>query len=479
MIQNRANNLKSDIKHETQLLILGGGPGGYTAAFRAADLGMQVTLVENRDTLGGVCLNVGCIPSKALLESVKALEGARELIKRGIIFKEPDLNLEALRVWKDGIVSQLASGLKSLARQRKVTLLKGHGVFTSLNTLRVDDKTDVKFDQAILALGSRPVQLSMLPNDSRIIDSTGALELKDIPKHLLIIGGGIIGMEMATIYAGLGAMVTVVEQQSNLLPLCDVDLVLPLYKRMRSKLEAILLDTRVTDVQAQDDALYVKFQSSTGVETSSKFDRILVAVGRRPNTDKVMLQELGLTPDDNGFLTVDKQQRTTNSKVFAIGDIVMGPMLAHKASYEGRVAAEVAAGRKTINQAQVIPQVAYCDPELAWVGLTETEAKAQGLPYERSSIPWAANGRAHTLGRTEGLTKMIVDPETHKILGIGMVGPHAGDLIAEATLAMEANLEPGDIALTIHPHPTLSEIMALTTEAYEGTLTEMYPSRRN
>lgn len=463
--------------HETGLLVLGGGPGGYTAAFRAADLGLQVTLVEERPTLGGVCLNVGCIPSKALLESVKSLEGAGELAERGIVFQAPKVDLDALRAWKDGVVARLAGGLKGLARQRKITVLQGRGVFTGPSSLQLDNGTQVKFAQAIIAVGSRPVQLPFLPDDPRIIDSTGALALPDIPGRLLILGGGIIGMEMATVYAALGSRVTVVEQQDQLMPSCDPELVAPLHKRMQGRLEAVLLKTRVTQVKAEKSGLRVHFEGPQG-SSSAVYDRLLVAVGRRPNTDTIGADALGVPVDRQGLITVDAQQRTVNKKVFAIGDIVAGPMLAHKASCEGRVAAEAAAGQKTVNQARVIPQVAYCDPEVAWVGVTEPEAKAQGLAYERSSFPWMANGRATTMGRTEGVTKMLVDPKTHRILGIGMVGPHAGDLIAEAALAMEADLEPGDIALTIHPHPTLSEIMALTAEAYEGTLTELYPPRR-
>lgn len=462
---------------ETQLLVLGGGPGGYTAAFRAADLGLNVTLVEERPTLGGVCLNAGCIPSKALLESVKSLEDARELIGRGITFKEPEINLETLRNWKNGIVSRLCAGLQHLARQRKVNVVTGHGVFISPDTLQIEDGSHIRFSSAILAVGSRPVCLPFLPKDPRIMDSTGALDLHDIPKRLLILGGGIIGMEMATVYAGLGSRVTVVEQQAHIIPSCDPDLSQPVHKRMQNRLEALLTETSVAAVQATTDHLIVQFKGPKS-ESTAEFDRILVAVGRTPNTGQLGLDALGITTDTQGLIPVDAQQRTTNTKIHAIGDIVAGPMLAHKASYEGRVAAEVIAGQASINQAHVIPQVAYCDPEIAWVGLTENEAKARAIPYERASFPWAASGRANTLGRTDGLTKMLVDPVSHEILGIGMVGTHAGDLIAEAALAMEAGLEPGDIALTIHPHPTLSETMALTAEAYEGTLTELYPPRR-
>lgn len=462
---------------ETDLLVLGAGPGGYTAAFRAADLGLRVTLVERFPDLGGVCLNVGCIPSKALLETVKSLDGVHELAGRGFKFSEPSFDLNALRAWKDGVVKRLSGGLKSLARQRKVTVIQGEGVFTAPNTLSLDGQRTVRFSQAILAVGSRPVELPWLPADPRIMDSTGALEIKDVPRKLLILGGGIIGMEMATVYAGLGSRVTVMEMQDQLMPGADADLTAPLLKRMQSRLESVRLNTRVTKVESQKAGLKVSFEGPEGKE--DMFDRLLVAVGRRPNTDNIGLAKLGLSVDKSGQLVVDSQQRTQAPGVFAIGDIVAGPMLAHKAAYEGRVAAEVACGLKTVNQARVIPQVAYCDPEIAWVGMTETELKARAIPYERSSFPWMANGRANTMGRTEGLTKMMVDPETHQILGVGIVGSHAGDLISEAALAIEAQLEPGDIALTIHPHPTLSEITAFTAEAYEGTLTELFPPRRH
>lgn len=463
--------------HDTDLLVLGGGPGGYTAAFRAADLGMRVTLVDQRPQLGGVCLHEGCIPSKALLESVKVLHEAHGLSDRGIAFAAPDVDIARLRKWKDGVVSRLASGLQHLVGQRKVNVVTGHGAFTGPTTLSVDGGQTIRFSKAIIASGSRPVRLPFLPDDPHIVDSTGALALQDVPKRLLIIGGGIIGLEMATVYAGLGSKVTLVEQQPRLLAAADADIVAPVHKRMKAALEAIHLETAVASAEIHPDRISVAFKGPKGAHHAD-FDKVLVAVGRRPNTGQIGLEAAGIAIDEHGLIQVDDQQRTTNAAVYAIGDCVHGPMLAHKATFEGRIAAESAAGLKSFNQARVIPQVAYCHPEVAWVGITEAEADAQGIAYERASFPWMANGRAHTMGSTDGLTKMLVEPGTHRILGVAMVGTHAGDLIAEAALAMEADLEPGDIALTIHAHPTLSETLAFTSEAYEGTLTELFPPRR-
>jgi dihydrolipoamide dehydrogenase len=468
---------RQDVAHETDLVVLGGGPGGYTAAFRAADLGMSVTLIDQREQLGGVCLHEGCIPSKALLESVKTLDDARDLSRRGITFQTPDVDIDGLRTWKNDIVSHLAGGLQHLARQRKVNVMTGHGVFTGPSTMTIAGKQTIRFSKAIIASGSRPVKLPFLPDDPRILDSTGALMLQDVPKRLLIIGGGIIGLEMATVYAGLGSKVTVVEQQPRLLAAADVDIVAPVHKRMKSTLDAIHLETVVVSAEAHPDHINVKFNGPKGSHSSS-FDKVLVAVGRRPNTDQIGLDAAGIATDDHGLIPTDDQQRTVNPAVYAIGDCVRGPMLAHKATFEGRIAAESAAGLKSFNQARVIPQVAYCHPEVAWVGITEAEATAKGIAYERASFPWMANGRAHTMGCTDGLTKMLVEPGTHRLLGIAMVGAHAGDLIAEAALALESDLEPGDIALTIHAHPTLAETLALASEAYEGTLTELFPPRR-
>lgn len=465
--------------HQTDLLVLGGGPGGYTAAFRAADLGLTVTLVEQRAVLGGVCLNEGCIPSKALLETVRQLDGVDALAAKGITCTRPSLDLDALRVWKDSLVSQLATGLGSLARQRKVKVIQGEGALLDGHRVRVGDVT-IAYTHLILAVGSRPAQIPGLPDDPRVMDSSAALAIRDIPARLLVIGGGIIGMEMATVYQGLGSRVTVVEAQGQLLAACDPDLVVPLTRRMQKRLAAIHLSTRVSGVVATERAIEVTLDGPgiSDANVVQSFDRVLVAVGRRPNTDQIDLAAIGVPVDAAGLIPVDDQQRTTNPRVFAIGDIVAGPMLAHKATLEGRVAAEVAAGLKRRNLTSLIPNVAYTEPELAWVGLTETQAKSQGVAYERSSFPWMGSGRAHTMGHTDGLTKMLVDPVTHEILGVGMVGPHAGELIAQATLAIEAGLEPGDVALTVHPHPTLSETLAFAAEAFEGTLTELYPPRR-
>ncbi len=462
---------------EADLLVLGGGPGGYTAAFRAADLGLSVVLVEQRNTLGGVCLNVGCIPSKALLHSAKALEDARELVHQGIEFGEPKIRLEKLRDWKDALVAKLCGGLAALAQQRKIQVLMGEGRFTGPNTLSVSGGVSVKFRQAVIAVGSQPVRLPFLPEDPRIMDSTDGLALSDIPKRLLVIGGGIIGLELATVYGALGAAVTVVEMTEGLLPGCDRDLVKPLEKRIAGRYEAVLLETRVTAVVSQNDGLLVSFEGSKA-PAPQVYDRVLVAVGRQPNGATIGAEQAGVKVDERGFIRVDAQQRTNVAHIFAIGDVVGDPMLAHKAAYEGKVAAEVVAGKNVVNDAKVIPAVAYTDPEVAWVGLTETAAKRTGIAYQKASFPWAASGRALTLGRGEGLTKILVDPVTHALLGVGMVGPHAGDLIAEAALAIEMGAEPGDVALTIHPHPTLSETFAFAAEAYEGTLTELYMSSK-
>lgn len=458
---------------DTDLLVLGGGPGGYTAAFRAADLGLSVTLVDARDTLGGVCLNVGCIPSKALLHAAKALDEARALVELGIEFGEPRVRLDKLRSWKTDLVAKLSGGLAGLARRRKVRVVTGRGEFTGPHRLAVADGPVVNFKQAVIAVGSHPVRLPGLPDDPRIMDSSAALELKEIPGRLLVVGGGIIGMELATVYAALGSRVTVVELTGGLLPGCDRDLVKPLQERVAARYEAILTDTRLVSADARKDGVHVVLEGPRAAG-GQVYDAVLVAVGRRPNGAGIGAERAGLRVDERGFIAVDAMQRTNVPHIFAIGDVVGEPMLAHKAAYEGKVAAEVAAGRKSANDAKVIPSVAYTDPEVAWVGLTETAALRDGVAFESASFPWAASGRALSLGRGEGLTKILVDPQTHALLGVGMVGPQAGDLIAEAALAIELGAEPGDIALTIHPHPTLSETLAFAAEAYEGTLTELY-----
>lgn len=459
------------------LVVVGAGPGGYTAAFRAADLGLKVALIERYASLGGVCLNVGCIPSKALLHAAKAVADARDMAAHGITFGAPAIDLPKLLGWKEHVVGQLTGGLKALAKQRKVEVITGRAEFASPNTLTVQtgDKTDtLTFKQAIIAAGSQPVRLPGIPyEDPRIIDSTGALELKTLTGELLVIGGGIIGLEMATVYAELGARVTVVELLDGLMPGADRDLVKPLEKRLKGLLAGIYTSTKVTKVEARPEGLQVSFEGKDAPATA-RFDQVLVAVGRRPNGDKIGAERAGVKVTDRGFIPVDVQLRTNVPHIFAIGDIVGQPMLAHKASHEGKVAAEVAAGHKAGFDARVIPSVAYTDPEVAWAGLTETEAKSKGIEYEKSSFPWAASGRALSLGRAEGITKLLFDKHDGRILGAGIVGPSAGDLIAEAALAIEMGCDAEDIALTVHPHPTLSETLAMAAEVHAGTITDLY-----
>ena len=463
------------------LVVLGAGPGGYTAAFRAADLGLTVALVERDPSLGGVCLNVGCIPSKALLHAAKVISDAREMAPHGIVFGAPRIELDKLRTWKEKVVSQLTGGLQTLAKQRKVTVVNGQGVFTSPTSLQVTTGagvTELTFKQAIIAAGSEPVRLPGLPyDDPRVMDSTGALALQDIPARLLVIGGGIIGLEMAMVYAELGSQVSVVELTEGLLPGVDRDLVRPLEKRLKGLLAAIYTGTKMTGVIATPQALEVTFEGKDA-PAKAAFDRVLVAVGRRPNGKLVGLEATGVTVDERGFITTDRQLRTNVSHIFAIGDVTQGPMLAHKASHEGKVAAEVAAGHKASFDARVIPFVAYTDPEVAWVGLTETEAKAQGIAYEKAVFPWAASGRALSLGRSEGSTKLLFDAQDRRLIGAGIVGTSAGDLIAEAALAIEMNCDAEDIGLTIHPHPTLSETVALAAEMFAGTITDLYVPKK-
>ena len=466
----------------TDLVVVGAGPGGYSAAFRAADLGLKVVLVERDATLGGVCLNVGCIPSKALLHAAKVIAEARDMAAHGVHFGPPQIDLDQLRGWKSKIVGQLTKGLEGLAQQRKVDVVRGVGSFVSPNILEVRGAagvTTIEFTQAIIAVGSEPVQLPGIPvGDPRVIDSTGALALADVPSRLLVIGGGIIGLEMATVYMELGARVTVVELTADLMPGTDRDLVKPLEKRLRAGLEAILTATRVAKVEAGDDGLTVHFEG-TGAPATALYDRVLVAVGRRPNGDGIGAERAGVAVDARGFIAVDRQLRTNVPHIFAIGDVVGQPMLAHKAVHEGKVAAEVAAGHKAGFDAQVIPSVAYTDPEIAWVGVTETDAKARGLKVEKGVFPWAASGRALALGRSEGMTKLLFDGDTGRVIGAGIVGPNAGDLIAEVALAIEMGCDAEDISLTIHPHPTLSETVALAAEMFSGTITDLYlPKKR-
>jgi dihydrolipoamide dehydrogenase len=461
-----------------EVLVLGAGPGGYTAAFRAADLGKQVVLVDRWPALGGVCLNVGCIPSKALLHAAKVIAETKEMSGHGISFAAPTIDIDALRGWKDGVVKRLTGGLAGLAKQRKVTAVRGTGTFLSMNQLEVTDddgkRQVVSFDQAIIAAGSEPVQLPFIPHDDpRVIDSTGALELDGIPERLLILGGGIIGLEMATVYSELGSQITVVELMDQLIPGADKDLVNPLTKWISSRYQNIYLKTKVTNVQAGDGGLTVSFEGAKAPATDT-FDKVLVAVGRRPNGKAIGAENAGVIVDDRGFIGVDKQQRTNVPHIFAIGDVVGQPMLAHKAVHEGKVAAENTAGKQSYFDARVIPSVAYTDPEVAWVGVTENEAKAAGIKYGKGVFPWAASGRSLSLGRSEGSTKVLFDENTERIIGCGIVGPNAGDLIAEAALAIEMGADAADIGLTIHPHPTLSETVAMAAEAFEGTITDLY-----
>jgi dihydrolipoamide dehydrogenase len=463
------------------VLVLGAGPGGYTAAFRAADLGKSVVLVDRWPALGGVCLNVGCIPSKALLHAAKVIAETREMAEHGVAFGEPSVDIGKLRGWKDQVVGRLTGGLTGLARQRKVTTIRGNGRFTSPNQVQVDladgGTTTVDFEHAIIAAGSEPVRLPFVPHeDPRVMDSTGALELPDVPRRLLILGGGIIGLEMATVYHELGAEVTVVELMDQIIPGADKDLVQPLYKRISQTYAGVHLKTKVTAVEARPEGLVATLEGETS--TTATFDRMLVAVGRRPNGPAIGAEQAGVVVDERGFVPVDKQMRTNVSHIFAIGDVVGQPMLAHKATHEGKVAAEVTAGRNSFFDARVIPSVAYTDPEVAWVGVTENEAKAAGIPYGKGVFPWAASGRALSLGRDEGLTKLLFDEASHRVIGAGVVGPSAGELIAELGLAIEMGADAADIGLTIHAHPTLSETVGMAAEAFEGTLTDLYLPKR-
>ena len=463
-----------------KVLVLGAGPGGYTAAFRAADLGLEVTLVERWPVLGGVCLNVGCIPSKALLHAARVVDEAQAMAGHGISFGPPQIDLDRLRSWKSSVVGKLTGGLSGLARQRKVTVIRGEGRFVAPRVLEVtgeDGTQRIGFDHCIIAAGSEPVRLPFVPDDPRVMDSTGALELQDIPQRLLVIGGGIIGLEMGCVYDALGSKVSVVELMDQLMPGADPDLVKPLEKRLRKRYEQILLGVKVQAVEALPEGLRVTF-SGTGAPTPQIYDRVLVAVGRRPNGSGIGVEAAGLSVDPRGFLSVDRQMRTAQPHIFAIGDIVGQPMLAHKATHEGKVAAEVIAGEKRAFDARVIPSVAYTDPEVAWVGLTESEAKAKGIEYQKGSFPWAASGRSLAQGRDEGFTKLLFDPQTHRVLGGGIVGSSAGELIGEVALAIEMGADAADIGLTIHPHPTLSESVAMSAEAFEGTLTDLYLPKR-
>jgi dihydrolipoamide dehydrogenase len=462
------------------LVVIGAGPGGYTAAFRAADLGMDVTLVERYPSLGGVCLNVGCIPSKALLHAARVIEEASEMGAHGIEFGPPRIDTDRLRGWKEGIVSRLTGGLSGLAKKRKVRVLTGTARFTSPHELQVtgaDGVQRVAFEHCIIAAGSQPVSLPGVPDDPRVIDSTGALELEDLPERMLVIGGGIIGLEMATVYDALGVKVTVVELTEQLMPGCDPDLVRPLQKRVAARYESILTGVRVTAVEASGSGLTVSFDGADAPAPQT-YDRVLVAVGRRPNGGALDAANAGVNVDERGYIAVDRQMRTNVPHIFAIGDVVGQPMLAHKATHEGKVAAEAAAGHQVAFDARTIPSVAYTDPEVAWVGLTEEDARRDGVSYEKAAFPWAASGRSLAIGRDEGFTKLLFDPDSGRVLGGGIVGTSAGDLIAEVGLAIEMGCDAADVGLTIHPHPTLSETVAMAAEAFEGTLTDLYMPRK-
>jgi dihydrolipoamide dehydrogenase len=466
---------------EAEVLVLGSGPGGYTAAFRAADLGAKVVLVERYPSLGGVCLNVGCIPSKALLHAAKVIAETKEMAENGISFGEPTIDVDKLRGWKESVVNRLTRGVGGLAKQRKVEVVTGVGTFSSPNTLDVEMDGEIRtvsFQNAIIAAGSESAKLPFIPHDDpRVITSTGALELTEIPERMLVVGGGIIGLEMAAVYYQLGTRVTVVELLDQLIPGIDADLIAPLQKMITKQYENIFVGTKVTAVDANDSGLTVHFDGAKAPETDT-FDQVLVAVGRQPNGAAIGAEKAGVIVDGRGFISVDKQQRTNVPHIFAIGDIVGQPMLAHKATHEGKVAAEVACGQKSYFDARVIPSVAYTDPEVAWVGVTENEAKAAGVAYGKGTFPWAASGRSLSLGRSEGLTKLIFDEATERVIGCGIVGPSAGDLISEAALAIEMGADAADIALTVHPHPTLSETVAFSAEAFEGTITDLYMPKK-
>lgn len=466
-----------------QVMVLGSGPGGYTAAFRAADLGLKVVLVERYPTLGGVCLNVGCIPSKALLHTAKVITEAEETEHHGLSFGKPNIDLDKLRNWKaNDVVGKLTGGLAQMAKARGVTVVSGVGKFTSPTQIAVtaaDGKvTLVGFENAIIAAGSQATKFPGAPEDERIMDSTGALALADIPQTMLVIGGGIIGLEMGTVYDALGTKVSVVEFMDGLIPGADRDLVRPLQKRMEKRFAKIMVSTKVSKLEAKADGIYVDFEGANAPKETQKYDRVLVSIGRRPNGKNIGAENAGVIVDDRGFIAVDKQMRTNVPNIFAIGDIVGQPMLAHKATHEAKVAAEVIAGHKVEFVASVIPSVAYTDPEIAWVGVTETEAKAKGIEIEKASFPWAASGRALSIARTEGVTKLIFDKDTHRVIGAGITGVNAGELLAEAVLAIEMGADAHDLGLTIHAHPTLSETICFAAEVKEGTITDMLPPKK-
>ncbi len=459
-----------------RLVVIGSGPAGYTAAFRAADLGLEVTLVERYESLGGVCLNVGCIPSKALLHAARVVAEVEEARDFGIDYGKPKLDVARLDEWKGEVVGKLTGGLAGLARRRKIRVITGEAGFTSPTEIEVAGEK-VGFDSCIIAAGSRPVELPGLPDDGRIVDSTGALELDGPPKSLLVVGGGVIGLEMACVYDALGTKVSVVELTDRLIPECDRDLVKPLQKRIEDRYESVMTGTEVTGMEAQKSGIKVSFKGE-GAPGEGRYEKVLVAIGRRANGDRLDLEASGVEADDRGVIAVDERQRTKVGNIYAIGDITGDPMLAHRGSYQGIVAAENAAGEDVVYDARAVPSVAYTDPEIAWAGLTESDAREQGVGYELGKVPWAASGRALATGRSEGLTKLLTEPETGRILGAGMVGPNAGELIAEVVHAIEMGSTAADIALTMHPHPTLSETVKIAAEAAQGIATDIYAPKR-
>jgi len=466
---------------ETEVVVLGSGPGGYAAAFRAADLGKKVVLVERYSNIGGVCLNVGCIPSKALLHIAKVIDEASHMDKYGVEFGAPKINIDKVRDWKNQVVGKLTGGLKMMAKQRKVQVVTGVGQFASSNELTVtngDEVTTVQFQNAVIAAGSEPVKLPFIPEDPRVMDSTGALELQKTDGELLVLGGGIIGLEMATVYHALGATISIVEMMDQIIPGADKDVVQPLHKRIAAQYEAIMLKTSVTKVEAKEDGLYVTFEGPNApADNPKRYDQILVAVGRRPNGKALAADKAGVNVTDRGFIEVNNQMQTNVSHIYAIGDIVGQPMLAHKATHEGHLAAEVIAGKHHFNDVKCIPGVAYTDPEVAWVGLTETQAKEQGIQYEKGVFPWMASGRALSVDRPEGFTKVLFDEEGI-VIGGAIVGVNAGEMIGEIALAIEMGCDAEDIGLTVHPHPTLSESVMMACEMYEGTITDLIAPKK-
>ncbi len=464
---------------KTQVVVIGSGPGGYTAAFRAADLGKEVTLIERYENLGGVCLNVGCIPSKALLHTAEIINEAKEASHLGVTFNEPTIDVDGVRSNKENIVAKLTGGIKALAKARKVNVVTGYGKFISNNQIAIDGSDEViEFEQCIIAAGSRVTKIPAFPfDDPRVMDSTDALDLENVPKRLLIVGGGIIGLEMATVYSALGSEITVVELSDQLIASADKDIVNPLFKRIKKQYANIFLSTKVASMEALDEGIKVGFEGKKAPEFDT-FDKVLVSIGRTPNGKLIDAEKAGVEVDDWGFINVDRQMKTNIENIYAIGDIVGQPMLAHKAVHEAKVAAEVICGHKSGFDALTIPSVAYTDPEVAWTGKTEKELKAEGIEYEKGSFPWAASGRSLSIGRSEGVSKALFDKKTHRILGMGICGTNAGELIAEPTLAIEMGCDMSDIALTIHAHPTLSETTAFAVEMAEGTITDLLPPKK-